>query len=1626
MSHRADVLIVTITKVEGRAVIDIFEKANSAKSKIVSIDGQHYRDLGNINGSRAYMAIAEMGSGGRGGSQEAVRKGIEALKPSAVIMVGIAFGTDEKKQKIGDILVSKQLLLYELQKIQNGKIISRGDKSHATPSLINWISHAEIDWNEANGRVTQGLILSGEKLVDDIDYRDQLIQLAPEAIGGEMEGAGLYVACENNKTNWILIKAICDFADGHKSKDKDERQKLAAHNAASFVLHTLQVAQLVSDGGSSPRSGSEAFTSSWFVEQFEKQRAALGARYSPETNVDLPIRQDFLAFARDTSLQGQIDRWYLSVTEDGHSAINAIQRLVAAGSTDTHLDALAGAVHALATLLDGAPIKLDEPYPLNAWIAAAKRCRDITRDTLHWVYDQPAPKPKNQGDDPKRWAQHSLHKLMELISDIDEALVSTRWQLSNAHAVLLTGPAGIGKSHLLADVVEFQIHEGRPSILVLGSSFIDDEPWKQILNQLDRPTTEQINHFLGSMDAAAQASEARALICIDALNERNGIDVWPHRLASFLKTVEAFPRVGVILSCRTTYVPYVIPDSLVEDQLYRVKHEGFAADGGKAAKVYLDKRGIVRHGAPNLVPEFENPLFLKTCCDFLQKEGKSELPRGLRGVTSIFGFYNEAVTRELNKRMKLDSHLGIVPKAIAGFAQLLVEAGKGYIGKNETVAFFESVLPSGGLLDKSLLSQLESEGLLTMEPIRHEDGMLIELVRFTFERFSDHAIAAQLFHIYLKKDNVAGSFQPNQPLHEFLFGQRSYERAGIIEAMAVQLPEQTGVEILDVGNKMPWAVRQAFLDSLLWREQSHFTDRTFELALGQLSRSEMSDLLISISTEPLNKFNAHYIHSYLMTLALPERDAFWSVFLAEKGYEGHIETLISWALHNGLEHIDEVRAQLAATMLAWFLSTSHRPVRDKATKALACILSQRLSLAAKLLKDFAAVNDPYVTERFLAACYGAALQGADSGLSELAQAVFDLIFADGMPPADALLRDHAHGIIEYAKWRGVLSSSIDVHATLPPYKSPWPIEPVPDELIESYIQVHEKSSFHDDIVGSTVNDGDFACKLLEHKVDKWSPAPIGTTSLPTSRTICKAWVEEFTATATEDQLDAFSKYLSAAEGAKGILSYQKTSEIESLVAAEASLKLTMSSDQWEDFRVRAKDFIRHQLFGGRYQERFATINVAWCRRWVCKRAHELGWSADLFRDFERNNIEYDRHNHKIERIGKKYQWIAMRELLARMADNLAYVGDTWEREEVKRMYRGARQVGLRDIDPSLLTSETHYDGWKQWGRTWWVPFNPQLRAVSPRERHAWLESDNNIINDASLIDLRNPKTNRRWLALSSFSDWKSWGACDGRKELQRDTWFRLNCIVVRRSDQLALVNGLQNQILTGSHSLPEIEFSGRDFYLGEYPWHPELQNIDQWSSLDESWRLTPAPTRATVAKYRCESGGYDFSIDRTVSVEMPAPWLAEAMGLRLTSGKSPIYVDASGRDMFYDPSVVEAGPAAALVDRDAFLQMLEREDLSAIWVIAGEKGAYGGSDHGFGGRMLHTAIYQLDGEGFSRLFHSDWERPSEEQLAKFFGEEQSTPSAATKGTKMPPRNRFAKKPKHELNKQTLAPGDIDL
>ena len=233
-----DVLLVAVTDVEVRAIL-----ACCQDPKLCFIQERAYHDLGIIGGARIFLVQSEMGSDGQGGSRFTVQEGILALSPTAVIMVGIAYGLDEEKQQIGDILVSRQLVAYDHQRVGSNPageqmLQIRGDRISAPVWLLDRFKAGLQTWQEPP-QVYFGLILSGGKLVANQNYRDQLFQIEREAIGGEMEGVGLYEAAHRHHVGWILVKAISDWGDSNKHLDKAERQQQAAANSARFTIHVL-------------------------------------------------------------------------------------------------------------------------------------------------------------------------------------------------------------------------------------------------------------------------------------------------------------------------------------------------------------------------------------------------------------------------------------------------------------------------------------------------------------------------------------------------------------------------------------------------------------------------------------------------------------------------------------------------------------------------------------------------------------------------------------------------------------------------------------------------------------------------------------------------------------------------------------------------------------------------------------------------------------------------------------------------------------------------------------------------------------------------------------------------------------------------------------------------------------------------------------------------------------------------------------------------------------------------------------------------------------------------------------------------------------------------------------------
>lgn len=227
------ILIVTATLVETRAVLDVFSQG--ATPPILEIGNQFCYPLGYQKEIATYLVQSQPGSATPGGSLVTVLEAIRLLQPQAVFMCGIAFGLRRDKQKLGDILVAKQMAFYEPQKIDSRKgAMPRGDRVMVSERLLSLCS-AVVVGKKLEG-VHFGTILSGEKLVNDSEFLASLQNQEREAMGGEMEGAGLYAAAHYTKTDWILVKAICDWGDGNKD---DASQSQAAEKAAAFVFKVV-------------------------------------------------------------------------------------------------------------------------------------------------------------------------------------------------------------------------------------------------------------------------------------------------------------------------------------------------------------------------------------------------------------------------------------------------------------------------------------------------------------------------------------------------------------------------------------------------------------------------------------------------------------------------------------------------------------------------------------------------------------------------------------------------------------------------------------------------------------------------------------------------------------------------------------------------------------------------------------------------------------------------------------------------------------------------------------------------------------------------------------------------------------------------------------------------------------------------------------------------------------------------------------------------------------------------------------------------------------------------------------------------------------------------------------------
>jgi len=350
------------------------------------------------------------------------------------------------------------------------------------------------------------------------------------------------------------------------------------------------------------------------------------------------------------------------------------------------------------------------------------------------------------------------------------------------------------------------------------------------------------------------------------------------------------------------------------------------------------------------------------------------------------------------------------------------------------------------------------------------------------------------------------------------------------------------------------------------------------------------------------------------------------------------------------------------------------------------------------------------------------------------------------------------------------------------------------------------------------------------------------------------------------------------------------------------------------------------------------------RRWVLQRIKRLGWTPDRFGNYEERlhggRLTFDQEQNKVERISKKYQWIALYEFLGYLSDRYRMACDSLCSKEA--FFAGAWQIWARDFDPTqLLTDPAKYseyesadivkgDNQDHWLFGYPDPFaDTKLRF----DRAKWVTSQPDdfamLINHESI-----PNTSGEWLTLSGHFNWEEKltlsqdEAIDGQLKM----WTNIRCWLIKREEKDRFLEEIGKTKWWGN-GLDYPYFS--EHWLGEYPWASSMQELRESSrQYIDSWiKDVSAPSMQTVCGYHNEKAN--------ISARLPGPIICDLLKLRWV-GEGFKFVDDKGNLAAFCPEKLNSsGYSTPLLVRETrLLSALNKAGLDVVWAALSERSCY--------------------------------------------------------------------------------------
>ncbi|NQW87682.1 MULTISPECIES: hypothetical protein [unclassified Frigoribacterium] len=799
--------------------------------------------------------------------------------------------------------------------------------------------------------------------------------------------------------------------------------------------------------------GTNVMTIAEQQDRIDEVAAKLGPRYSPQLHVEVSAVQVLEGIGRTPSYAEQWQRvlaglrsarigYWSAPAADADKFSDALAACKAAlDDTDA---ALQRVVDSLSTFTPMPQPDIQVTTALTAVRTVLELLHRHSRSSAGYLVDEAAFLSRS--------AQDALSALVDAHGLCGDIAMSA----ARDGQLLMTGRAGVGKSHLLCDVARRRVEANRPTIMILGQDFDDRSLLPQIPELAE--TASSTDELLMLLDAAAEATGNTSLLIIDAVNESDKPARWPDAARALQTKVARFPRVALVMSCRSEFVEDVIGDL----KLPKSEHKGFDESVDIAIQRFAEVYGIDAPTFPVLNTEFNNALYLRLTCEALSELGTSRFILGAAGLTVVSDAFIEAMNQRLSAaaRCDFDRHDNLVQAAI----DEIVKAKGPYWRSAEISRITKEILP------RRSWSESLMKGML-------DEGVLIRVggdrIAFGYQRLGDIARAKHLTGQSLSEIK-AWLIDPEKSVHR--------ER-GVLSTLAILLPETHDVELVDLmaeGARIAPYLVDGFIESLTLRDAAVVSEKTkswLNLLLTEPRfASDVWSQLVRLACLPSHPLNAVWLHDYLSAQLVADRDATWTTFLSGAlDLEAHspVRTLLEWVWPVDADlkaTLSPQTTELSTLLLGWFTTASDRAVRDHATKALVAVGEAHPQAFAVSLSRLLKVNDPYVLERVAGAACGIALRSGDeAGIVTIAEKLAVFVFPGW--PKHLLTRDYIRRVFDRASRAGF---------SVPPgpAKTQWTEEASPLENIE------EKAAAPEHLYSSVCNslNGDFGRYIVEPSI----------------------------------------------------------------------------------------------------------------------------------------------------------------------------------------------------------------------------------------------------------------------------------------------------------------------------------------------------------------------------------------------------------------------------------------------------------------------------------------------------------------------------------------------------------------